>query len=93
MAICELVGGPRDGETFTVVGALPPERIKILYTRGGPLIMWHPAAAGAYPGIPVVTCELEDTATANSRPNTPWRYVWPRHNGSPPPPGVGPPLL
>lgn len=82
MAICEVVGGPRDGEQFTVPGHLPPDRIRVLDTRGGPLVMWHPAAVGAYPDIPVVVCELDDVVHPSTTASSPWRYRWPKSDST-----------
>lgn len=73
--MAEIVGGPRDGEQFVVPGPLPPEKIKVLNTDGGPLRMWHPAHGTQ---CAIVVCELEDTVTANARPSGAWRYLWPK---------------
>lgn len=78
MAICELVGGPRDGEKFTIPGAYPPEQIRVLDTRNGPLIMWHVAARSVYSDAKVVVCTLDDEPTTVNKFNEAWRYLWPR---------------
>lgn len=82
MAICELVGGPRDGEQFIVPGSLPPDEIRVLDTSSGPLVMWHPAATGAYPDVPVVVCELDDTVHPGTHSGSPWRYLWPKRGAT-----------
>ena len=71
----EFVGGPRDGEQFVVPGPLPPERITVLDTRGGPVQMWHPSRGD---DVARVVCHLEDYPPAATRPGGPWRYLWPR---------------
>jgi hypothetical protein len=82
VAICEVVGGPRDGEKFTVPGSLPPDQIKILDTSGGPLVMWHPAAVGAYPDVAVIVCELDDAIYPRTTAVSPWRYLWPKRGAT-----------
>lgn len=96
MAVCEIVGGPRDGERFTIPGSLPPERIRVMDTVGGPVVMWHVAARGhhKYSGAAVIEVTLDDTDPGPMRADSPWRYLWPRNGG--PPRGTdkgGPPLL
>jgi hypothetical protein len=76
VAVAEFVGGPRDGERFVIPGPLPPERITVLNTAGGPVKMWHPAHGADV--VDVVICELEDVASSNNRPDSAWRYLWPR---------------
>jgi len=97
VAVCEIVGGPRDGERFTVPGSLPPEKIKVLDTAAGPVVMWHVAARGhpQYAGVAVVEVVLSDDNPGLMRADAPWRYLWPHNNGGPPR-GTnqgGPPLL
>lgn len=80
MALCEIVGGPRDGEKFSVPGSLPPEEIRVLDNgMAGPLTMWHPAARSVYAGVQVVVCRLENVFPATPRPDAPWRYLWGRY--------------
>lgn len=64
MAYCELVGGPRDGEVFTVPGALPPERIRVVMSDVGPVTTWHPSRGVI--GVLVVECVLEDVLTPDA---------------------------
>jgi hypothetical protein len=75
VAICEFVGGPRDGERFSVPGALPPEQITVIAGPGN-LTMWHVAAGE----VPVVVCHLDEDAHATTGP---WKYRWPRVPGTP----------
>ena len=67
--LCEFIGGPRDGEQFTVPGPTPPDRIKVLDVPGD-LTMWHVAAGD----VPVAVCTLDDDNPLKG----PCRYRWPR---------------
>lgn len=68
MAVCEFLGGPRDGEKFSVPGSLPPETITVLAMPGA-LTMWHPAIGE----VPIVVCHL----TNEGGVGTAWKYRWP----------------
>ena len=69
MAICEFLGGPRDGERFTVPGTPPPAQITVLDIDSGQLRMWHPSEGA----VPVVVCTLTHDSLG-----APWKYRWPR---------------
>jgi hypothetical protein len=67
VAICEFLGGPRDGERFTVPGTPPPAQITVMVKPAG-LRMWHPAEGD----VPVVVCTLSHDSLG-----APWKYRWP----------------
>lgn len=74
MAVCEFLGGPRDGEQFIVPGTEPPAQITVLVhphqpIAGNQVLVWHPALGD----VPTVVVTL----THHGRVGSPWRYRWP----------------
>lgn len=76
MAQGEIVGGPRDGEQFTIPGDPPPAMIRVLEVPlSEPLTMWHVAARGhlRHHVARVIVCTLDVTVTKAGT----YRYRWP----------------
>lgn len=89
----EIVGGPRDGEKFSVPGLStdPPDHIRVIVSPAGQIRPWHPSSAGVIDlaGRPIYELTLDPATPATASDF--WRYLWP-HNGGPPA-RSGPPLL